>query len=118
VNGERLQALHDMGMAGEQLGALRLYKGAIFVSVDSLTQMIGAATQIGEDTTRNMKERQEAWRTVGYLANCLSKVTTGAVKMDHTVVQAVMEVDQKRRNSFQPGQRVTGPQSQNPPINS
>lgn len=119
VNGERLRALHDLGHAGEQLGSLRILKGSVMVSVDAIGQMIGAATAAAEVPDRPVKERQAFMQIVGYLSGQLIKVATGAVKMDRDVVEVSMEVEQKRRHSFQPGQAVgttRAPQAGNAPI--
>lgn len=108
VNADRLKVLRDFGCAAEQLGALRIMKGSIVLTLDGLTRAMTAAQQVVDDETGayKLKEKLEAAKVIGYLGNTLSKVTTGAVKMDRDVAEVVMEADQRRRNSFAPGQKV------------
>lgn len=121
VSGDRLRILRDLGCAAEQLGSLRLNKGATVISIDGLTCAITAAQKIVDSDGENytLKQRLEAGKLLGYLANILSKVTSGAVKMDRDVAEVVMEADQRRRQSFQPGQAIVIPsKTANPPTNS
>lgn len=109
INGDRLRILRDFGASAEQLGPLRLMKGGIVVSLDALMQAITAATKIVMDESGDYKTKDkiEAGKLIGYLANATSKVTSGAVGMDRAVAEVVMEADSRRRQSFGPGQVIT-----------
>lgn len=112
INGYRLEAIRDLGMEFRNLGMLDFFKGGIAVTLDGLLQAIGYLKAIIEDESKKPSERKEAARQLAYISEKLIKLQVGAVKVDQTVVQAVMDADKTKRQSFQPGMRVT--QSKSP----
>ena len=117
LNGERLRALHKLGCSGEQLGILRLLKGGVIVSADSLVQAIARVEVALENKELKQKDVVELSKALAYLTNSYIKLSQGAVKMDRDVAEVVIEQDKQRRNTFAPGRRITGmPQAVNPPI--
>lgn len=117
VTGQRLKALHSLGVSGEQLGILRTLKGGVIVSADSLVQAIGRIETALENPDLKHKEVVEYSKTLAFLTNAYIRLSTGAVKMDRDVAEVVIEQDKQRRNTFAPGRRITGmPQAGHPPI--
>lgn len=108
LRADRLKFLHELGLHGEQLGALRQYKGGIFMNLDAITRTINEVTKVIEDDSGKykLKERLEAGKLLAYLTGQLSRLTSNAIKMDRDVVEAVRENDKIRRQSFQPGQVI------------
>lgn len=118
ITGQRLTALRDLGMAGEQLGVIRTMKGGVLVSADALVQAIGKMEQIIEDPNSKFKEVKEASATLAALTNAYIRLSTGVVKMDRDVAEVVIARDEQKRNIFQPGRGMAGAgQSGHPPIN-
>lgn len=105
IRGDRMKFLRDLGMHAEQLGALRQYKGGIILTLDGVTRAINKVMEVIEDDSGKykLKERLEAGKLLAYLTGQLSKLTSGAIKMDRDVAEVVMGKDQQRRQSFQPG---------------
>jgi hypothetical protein len=106
INGARLRGLHDLGVAGEQMGILRMLKGGVVVSADSLVQMIGRVEKEMDNPDLKLKEKVELAKTLAYLTNAYIRLSSGAVKMDKDVREVVIAEDKSRRNSFAPGKRI------------
>jgi hypothetical protein len=109
IDFSKMRALQAIGLTAEQLGALRQYKGGVIVTLAGVLSALGKCTAIMEDESDKygLKDKLDVAKVIGYLANSVSKVTTGAVKMDRDVAEVVMERDRRTRQSFQPGQCVT-----------
>lgn len=109
INRHMLRSLHALGCSVEQTGPLRILKGGIMVGVNGGVAAIQSAQLVVADESEkySLKQKLEAGRLLGYLMGQMTKTAVGAVKIDQTVAEVVMAADEKKRQSFQPGQRVT-----------
>lgn len=103
ITGARLQALHDVGLHVEQIGGLRTWKGGMFLTQDAVLQTIGRLGQIVADPDAKPKDVTNAATALSALTNALTRLSTGAVKMDRDVAEVTMQADDIKRNSFRPG---------------
>jgi hypothetical protein len=120
IDGNRIGDIGKLGDASRDISMMRLIHGGALISIDHLSRVIGWAVQVveglpdAEGKAPSWKERHEAGKLVGYLADKLTKVGQGVSKVNHEHVQVAITVDEKRRRSFQPGMAI----SVNQPVKS
>lgn len=103
VPGARVQALHDFGLGVEQIGGLRTWKGGMYLTQNAVLQTIGRLGQIVSDPDSKPRDIAAAAREITGLTNALTRLSTGAVKMDRDVAEVHIQRDEQKRNTFKAG---------------
>lgn len=112
LDGERLQALQSLGLAAQSLGIATMIHGGVLVTQDQLLQAMAFHSNIVNDPNKSkysIKQRTEAAKTLGYLAQNLAKVNQSSTKVAIAQNNAIQDNDRKMRQSYQPGVVITLP---------
>jgi hypothetical protein len=111
INGTRMKSLQELGVEFRALGIMDYFKAGVLITHESLLQAINYLSKIVEDEKAKPAARKEASKNLAYISEKLIKLQLGAVKVEQTATDVVVSADKVRRQSFQPGMKVTSGKS-------
>lgn len=106
VQVDRITALPELGRLAKQLGVIETIKGTALFSQEALVGAMSEMKKILDSPEASIEEKDQAARTMGYLAEKMAKIGKNVVDVDRTVAEVEIAADVRYRNTFKAGMPV------------